>query len=61
MSDEVDIANEQVQKSLDATMRTIDTKVSENDTGLCLWCGEPIHDKRRWCSVECRDEYDRHS
>ena len=59
MSDEIDIANEQVQKSLDATMRTIDTKVGENDTGLCLWCGDKVKDKRRWCSVECRDEHER--
>jgi hypothetical protein len=50
VADEIDIANEQVQKALDATMRTLDTKVKENDTG-----------KRRWCSVECRDEQERYS
>lgn len=61
MADEIDIANEQVQKSLDATMRTLDTKVKENDTGKCTWCGEPVKDKRRWCSVECRDEQERYS
>jgi len=63
MADEIDIANEQVQKALDMTMRTLNTEVRENDTGECLWCGEPIKqkDKRRWCSVECRDEHERHS
>lgn len=61
MADEIDIANEQVQKALDATMRTLDTKVKENDTGLCVWCGEPVPDKRRWCSAECRDEQERYS
>jgi len=60
LSDEIDIANDQVQKALDATMRTVDTKIGENDTGECLWCGEPIKDKRRWCSVDCRDEYERY-
>lgn len=61
MADEIDIANDQVQKALDMTMRTINTKIDENTTGLCLWCGEPIKDKRRWCSVECRDEHERHN
>lgn len=60
LSDEIDIANDQVQKALDATMRTVDTKIGENDTGECLWCKEPVKDKRRWCSVDCRDEYERY-
>ena len=63
MTDEIDIANDQVQKALHMTMRTINTEVKENDTGYCLWCGESIKqkDKRRWCSVECRDEQERHN
>jgi hypothetical protein len=58
MTDEIDMANEQVQKALDMTMRTINTTVEQNDTGHCLWCETKIiqKDKRRWCSVECRDE-----
>jgi len=28
-------------------------------TGECLWCGERLPDGRRWCDVECRDEWDR--
>lgn len=61
MADEIDLANDQVQKALDATMKTLDTQIKENDTGECIWCGEPVKDKRRWCSVECRDEQERHS
>lgn len=60
MADEIDQANDQVQKALDMTMRTINTTVEENNTGCCIWCGEPVKDKRRWCSVECRDEQERH-
>jgi hypothetical protein len=62
MADEIDMANEQVQKALDMTMRTINTTVEQNDTGHCLWCETKIiqKDKRRWCSVECRDEYERY-
>lgn len=61
MADDIDVANEQVQKALDATMKTINTKIEDNNTGKCTWCGEPVPDKRRWCSVECRDEHQRYS
>ena len=61
MADDIDVANEQVQKALDATMKTIQTKIEDNNTGKCIWCGDAVPDKRRWCSVECRDEQERHS
>jgi hypothetical protein len=28
-------------------------------TGFCLNCGEPVADGLRWCSVECRDDWQR--
>jgi RNA polymerase-binding transcription factor DksA len=63
VADEIDMANDQVQKQLELTMRTVNTEIKKNDTGECIWCGEPIKEKdnRRWCSVECRDEHERHS
>ena len=63
MADEIDRATEQMEKAMALTMKTVNTKIKENDTNECLWCGEPIKekDKRRWCSVECRDEQERHS
>ena len=61
MADEIDKANDQMEKAMALTMRTINTKIKENDTGECIWCGEPVKDKRRWCSIECRDEQERHS
>lgn len=62
MADEIDVANDQVQKALEMTMKTINTEIKENTTGECIWCGEPIKEKdnRRWCSVECRDEHQRY-
>lgn len=59
MADEADIANDHMQKTLDLTMRTINTKVPENDKRICIWCEGKIKEKdgRRWCSVECRDEH----
>jgi len=56
VADEIDVANDEVQKQLDATMRSVDTRVPKNSTGKCMWCSEPIKDERRWCSPECRDE-----
>jgi len=61
VADEIDQANDQVQKALDMTMRTVNTEIKKNTTGKCLWCGELITDTRRWCSVECRDEQERHN
>ena len=58
MADEADVANDHVQKTLDLTMRSINTDVPKNDTGECIWCSEPIKDDgRRWCSTECRNEH----
>ena len=56
MVDEADVANDEVQKQLDATMRSVDVKVPKNNTGKCMWCGDSVEDERRWCSPECRDE-----
>ena len=56
MADEIDKANDQIEKAMALTMRTLNTKIEENTTGECLWCGGEVKDKRRWCSVECRDE-----
>lgn len=61
MADEIDKANDQMEKAMALTMKTINTEIKENDTGECIWCGEPVKDKRRWCSIECRDEQERHS
>jgi hypothetical protein len=58
MADEADVANDHIQKTLDLTMRSINTDVPKNDTGECIWCNEPIEDDgRRWCSTECRNEH----
>lgn len=61
MADEIDKANDQMEKAMALTMKTLNTEIKENHTGECIWCGEPVKDKRRWCSIECRDEQERHS
>ena len=57
MVDEIDIANEDIQKRLDASLETLDTSVAKNHTGKCIWCEKKVVDTRRWCSAHCRDEH----
>lgn len=28
------------------------------ETGNCLYCGEPTRPGERWCSKECRDDWE---
>lgn len=28
------------------------------ETGECLYCGEPLPAGRRWCNAECRSEWE---
>jgi hypothetical protein len=59
MADEIDRANDLAQQLLDATL-TQKKPVGPSPTGACLWCGEPLPDGRRWCSPECRDDWQAH-
>ena len=61
--DEADIANDYLEQFIDNAVKTAHNKaVTElNTTGKCLWCEEPVKDTRRWCSVECRDEFAKHA
>jgi hypothetical protein len=59
MADEVDRANDLAQRLLDAALAK-KKPVGPSPTGACLWCGEPLHDGRRWCSPECRDDWQAH-
>ena len=58
MSDEADKANDEVQKQLEATLKSVNTEVPENESGKCLWCEKTLSDKRRWCSPICRNEHE---
>jgi hypothetical protein len=57
MADDVDVANDRIEQLTQAALTMIDTRVPDNDTGECIWCNEPVNDKRRWCCAECRDQY----
>ena len=59
MVDDVDRANEQIEKSIEDTLKNIDTTIPKNITGECLTCGQPVNDERRWCDADCRDNYEK--
>lgn len=29
------------------------------ETGYCLFCGEPLPRGRRWCNADCRDNWEK--
>lgn len=60
MADEADRANDYAQTELDANIsraRTWKFEIIESD--VCLNCGEETKDGRRWCSVDCRIDWER--
>ena len=59
MVDDVDRATEQVQKSIEDTLKNIDTTIPKNITGECLTCGLSVDNERRWCNADCRDNYEK--
>lgn len=62
MNDEADIANDYLQQMIDTAITNAHNKATivPNTTGKCIWCEESIDDNRRWCSVDCRNEYQKH-
>ena len=58
----IDVANEYAQKVVDVAIANAHARAETptNDTGKCLWCSNSVKDTRRWCSVECRNEHERH-
>jgi len=59
MVDEVDKANEQLEKSIEVALKNIDTTIPKNTTGKCLSCGQFVENERRWCNADCRDNYEK--
>jgi hypothetical protein len=59
MADEIDRANDLAQRLLDSSLAKKKPE-GHSQTGECIWCGEPLQDGRRWCSPECRDDWESH-
>ena len=58
--DDVDLANEHNQRFQDAilSMRPKPRPIPQG-TGLCLYCLDICPDRRRWCTADCRDAWER--
>lgn len=61
MSDIIDQAEHQEQMARDIAIKKAQSAVldTSNPTGKCWTCEEPTGNERRWCSVECRNMYEK--
>lgn len=58
MADEADLAQAKNEHEL-AWLLARRLPEGPAPTGECLWCGEPVASGRRWCGLECRDDWQR--
>ncbi|TCS70684.1 hypothetical protein EDC61_11411 [Sulfuritortus calidifontis] len=56
--DEADIAAECLEREMERLLR-LRRAAGPAPDGACLWCGEPVAAHLRWCSVDCRDDWER--
>jgi hypothetical protein len=63
MSDDADVANDLMQHMIDMGVKNAHDKIKKpsNQTGKCIWCESPVKDDRRWCSTECRNEFEKYA
>lgn len=56
--DEADLTAERLEREM-AHLLALRRASGPAPTGGCLWCGEPLAEPLRWCSAECRDDWER--
>lgn len=56
MSDEIDRAQSEVERSLAEAMRKR-RPAGPVANGRCLYCDEILDDHQRWCGAACRDAW----
>lgn len=60
MADIADQASLVEQSLLEVALRNSRQNTeTAKPTGYCLYCGESLGGDLRWCSVECRDDFER--
>jgi hypothetical protein len=57
MSDDIDRAQNEVERSLGEAMR-LRKPAGPAPTGRCLYCDEIVPDTHRWCDSVCRDDWE---
>lgn len=58
MADDIDRAQNEVDRSLAEALRKR-RPAGPAPTGHCLYCDEPVDEDHRWCSIECREGWER--
>ena len=56
--DVVDRAQMEIEMQ-DAVRKSEADKKEAEETGYCLYCGEPVEKGRRWCDADCRDGWEK--
>ncbi len=56
--DVVDRAQQEIDFSVEHRPAK-DTRPEAEETGFCLYCGEPVPNGHRWCSKECHEDWER--
>ncbi len=59
MTDIIDQANDVAQAETESAIKAARAQSTQAPVfvGRCLNCGKPTQAPRRWCDVECRDEW----
>lgn len=57
MSDDIDRAQNEVERSLGEAMR-MRKPAGPSPTGRCLYCDNLLEPGRRWCDSICRDDWE---
>jgi RNA polymerase-binding transcription factor DksA len=59
MADEADVANDRLEKILQARIEEAQWQLNNvtSGTGECWNCGEEVDANRRWCNAECREDW----
>lgn len=58
MVDEFDLASEKEYAERERLIEQARKPIKKLFTGYCDYCNERISDGRRFCSPECRDDYE---
>ena len=50
---------EQLEEARNERLLNSEKSKEAEETGYCLFCGEPLPPGRRWCDKDCRDDWER--
>lgn len=54
----LDHAQLEIERTLERSIMKLKAQESRyKPTGVCLYCGQPLKDGKRWCDSGCRDDY----